>query len=163
ADPARHPRQAEDDQAAGGAEARRHLQRSYPRSGPERSLQGIWAELARGCSGALGDSAVQVLYSAGNVDLIRHRPAGGPFTTRPSLEGANLSRGIARIAPSASLKAEFLALYLRSRTTQTFWSVFQQGTTFNEIPIALVRILPVLVPPIEEQDRIVTFVHEQNC
>jgi type I restriction enzyme S subunit len=101
------------------------------------------------------------VLSTGDV-LLGIRASVGMAAVAPhSLEGANLSRGIARIVPSASIQADFLVLYLRSRTTQQFWTTFQQGTTFNEIPIGLVRTLPVLVPPVQEQHRIVTVVHEQ--
>jgi type I restriction enzyme S subunit len=101
------------------------------------------------------------VITTGDVLLGIRASVGAAAVAPPSLNGANLSRGIARIALGASLKSEFLTLYLRSRTTQVFWTAFQQGTTFNEIPIALVRTLPVLVPPVEEQRRIVTWVREQ--
>jgi type I restriction enzyme S subunit len=101
------------------------------------------------------------VLAAGDVLLGIRASVGMAAVAPPSLKGANLSRGIARISTGAWLKAGFAVLYLRSRTTQVFWTTFQQGTTFNEIPIGLVRTLPVLVPPIEEQQRIETAVHEQ--
>lgn len=98
----------------------------------------------------------------GDVLLGIRASVGKAAVAPPSLDGANLSRGIARIALGPSLDPHYLALYLQSQVAQQFWSACQQGTTFNEIPIALVRVLPVLLPPLQEQRSIVAVVQEQN-
>ena len=56
ADPALHPRQAEADQAAGGAEAGHHPPRRHPRPRPQRPPQALRRGVAGGCAGALGRS-----------------------------------------------------------------------------------------------------------
>jgi type I restriction enzyme S subunit len=71
-----------------------------------------------------------------------------------TLRGANLSRGVARIVPSGLIASEFLVAALRAGSTATYWQLAQQGSTFNEVSIATVRDLPVLVPPNEEQKEI---------
>ena len=78
----------------------------------------------------------------------------------PWLDGANLSRGIARIVPSAALRPAFLVCYLRSSVAKDYWGTMMQGSTFGEVSIETVRELPVPLPPPEEQDRIVAEVSE---
>ena len=60
ADPALHPRQAEADQAAGGAEAGHHPPRRHPRPRPQRPPQALGRGVAGGCAGALGGACRSV-------------------------------------------------------------------------------------------------------
>jgi type I restriction enzyme S subunit len=49
-----------------------------------------------------------------------------------------------------------LVLFLRSRATGGYWDYARQGTTFNEVAISAVRVLPILVPTKTEQQEILT-------
>lgn len=80
-----------------------------------------------------------------------------------SLVGANVSRGIARIAPSQFIRSEFLYWYLNSKNARRYWSLVQHGSTFEQVPIMAVKELPVLLPSIEEQDAIVRELDEKTA
>jgi type I restriction enzyme S subunit len=74
------------------------------------------------------------------------------------LNGANLSRGVARIAPGPEIKNDFLVCYLRSEATMRYWLLAKQGSTFNEISIETVKNLRVCVPESEEQREIADYI-----
>jgi type I restriction enzyme S subunit len=93
--------------------------------------------------------------TGGEVILGIRASIGSAHVVPDELEGANLSRGIARIVPGSQLTAEYLVLYLRSHATSEYWEVAKQGTTFSEVSIETVRSLPVVVPPSEVQIRVV--------
>lgn len=92
--------------------------------------------------------------SAGDVVLGIRASIGAAHQVPPALAGVNLSRGVARIVPNAEVSPRYLVQYLRSRATAGYWEFARQGTTFNEVAIASVRALPVVLPPRETQDRI---------
>lgn len=70
-----------------------------------------------------------------------------------ALAGANVSRTIAVIEPDSRLEPQFLRLYLMSRAAG---SGFQTtGTTRASLNISVIRAMPVPVPPLDEQRRIV--------
>ena len=78
------------------------------------------------------------------------------------LEGANLSRGVARIATGPLILNRFLVFYLRSEATTKYWLLGKQGSTFNEVSIDTVKNLKVCVPPVSEQDSIACYTQETS-
>lgn len=76
---------------------------------------------------------------------------GAVHVVPAALDGANLSRGVARIVPGEGVVTRYLRDFIASRCAEEYWQRFKQGSTFNEIPIGLVRELPVALPPLEEQ------------
>lgn len=94
---------------------------------------------------------------AGDVILGIRASIGAAYVVPKELEGANLSRGIARIAVSDEVQAEYLKFYLSSNHAENYWSLAQQGATFNEVSIANVRELSVPLPPFAEQHQIADY------
>lgn len=91
---------------------------------------------------------------AGDVVLGIRASIGAAHKIPQALVGVNLSRGVARIVPNAEISSDYLVQYLRSRATASYWDYARQGTTFNEVAISSVRMLPVVVPPVPVQSDI---------
>jgi type I restriction enzyme, S subunit len=98
----------------------------------------------------------------GDVILGIRASIGAAHVVPQELAGANLSRGIARIVTDNSLVPTFLMFFLRCREVQEYWRLFKQGSTFNEVSIETVRELPILLPPIAEQERISAWVKAKD-
>jgi type I restriction enzyme, S subunit len=94
----------------------------------------------------------------GDVILGIRASIGAAYVVPIYLEGANLSRGIARIVLKNGILAKYFVLYLQTKQVDQYWELTQQGSTFNEVSIANVRELSVTIPSAAEQDRIVEFV-----
>jgi len=72
-----------------------------------------------------------------------------------SLEGANLSRGVARISPRKNLNSKFLFYALQSKYVSEQFKMITKGTTFPEITIAELRNIRIPIPNSKkEQERI---------
>ena len=71
------------------------------------------------------------------------------------LEGANVSRDVARIAPTAGLEAAFLAYYLGGPQAYTYFAGAARGVGVRGVNIGDLRTMPVPVPPPSAQLRIV--------
>ncbi|UIP26004.1 restriction endonuclease subunit S [Acinetobacter towneri] len=93
----------------------------------------------------------------GEVILGIRASIGAAFVVPMSFKGVNLSRGIARIIPNALLKSDFLVWYFKSNAVDQYWGLSKQGSTFSEVSIETVRELSVVVPPIDEQEKISEF------
>ena len=77
----------------------------------------------------------------------------------PQLDGANLTQGTARIAPSERALRWYLIEYLRSAPVQAWIQKQVKGATFREITLTRLRELPVKLPPIELQNRFSNILH----
>lgn len=73
----------------------------------------------------------------------------------PSVAGANLTQGTARLSPAASVSPHFLLWVMRSPATMKQGELEAKGSTFKEITLARLRQLRIPVPPLHEQDAIV--------
>lgn len=71
------------------------------------------------------------------------------------LDGANLTQGTARIAPSEKALAPYLYWALQSRDVATSIQAATKGSTFKEITLGRLRTISVPLPPLPEQHRIV--------
>jgi type I restriction enzyme S subunit len=99
----------------------------------------------------------------GGEVLLGIRASIGAAHVAPAwLEGANLSRGVARIMPSAAIMSHYLVFYLRSEATANYWLLAKQGSTFNEVSIETVKNLRACLPSIAEQVTIVSHVDQLN-
>ena len=65
----------------------------------------------------------------------------------PELDGANLTQGTARIAPSRQIEKHFLLWQIRSAHRQGWIKQQIKGTTFLEITLARLREMPIFIPP----------------
>lgn len=91
----------------------------------------------------------------GEVILGIRATIGAAFVVSDSLKNINLSRGVARIECSKQILAGYLVYFLSSRGAFEYWGLAKQGSTFSEVSIATVRELPVTVPPLVEQEKII--------
>ncbi|HRD74867.1 MAG TPA: restriction endonuclease subunit S, partial [Hyphomicrobiaceae bacterium] len=71
------------------------------------------------------------------------------------LNGANLTQGTARIAASADADPRYLYWELQSRAAIEAIEKASKGSTFREITLGRLRTIPVRLPPLHEQRRIV--------
>ncbi len=76
------------------------------------------------------------------------------------LDGANLTQGTARIAPSEKATAPYLYWALQGRVASEVVQNVTKGSTFKEITLGRLRTIPVPLPPITEQHRIVRKLNE---
>jgi len=72
----------------------------------------------------------------------------------PDLDGANISRGVARISPKSDCSRRFLLWAMRSRRIQDCIKKEIKGTTYAELTLPALRRIKMLVPPRSEQNRI---------
>src|SRR6266849_530888 len=69
--------------------------------------------------------------------------------------GVNVSRDVARIAPLPGIDASFVAAYLMSPPALQYLRQRARGVAVKGVNIAVLRSMPIPLPPQEEQNRIV--------
>ncbi|MGW8729147.1 restriction endonuclease subunit S [Streptomyces sp. NPDC055808] len=79
-----------------------------------------------------------------------------------SIESANVSRDVARIAPLPGLDVEYLHLYFQSKFAQNYLENHARGVAVKGVNIASIRSMPVVVPPLSSQRAIVEYVQEKQ-
>jgi type I restriction enzyme, S subunit len=89
----------------------------------------------------------------GDIVMSIRATVGTTAVVPPSLDGANLTQGTARIAPGPDALLPFLLHYLRSHGAQRWIQRQVKGATFKEITLGRLRELPVLLPPIGIQKK----------
>jgi type I restriction enzyme S subunit len=98
---------------------------------------------------------------AGDVLLAIRGTYGRVAIVPPELEGGNITQDTARIAPLEHLDARFVAAYLKSPLAQRYFQRVARGVAVKGVNIGDLRTMPLPVPPIEEQLRIVTEVEDR--
>jgi type I restriction enzyme S subunit len=79
-------------------------------------------------------------------------PSFGKVMVVPkALDGANLTQGTARVAPSPAVHPRFLYWALRSKTAFSFWEAAVGGATFRALNLGPLAETPIPVPPISIQ------------
>lgn len=92
---------------------------------------------------------------AGEIVCAIRATVGKVLPVPDELDGANLTQGTARISPKPSVDRAFLLWSLRANSTQSWLATQIKGTTFSEITLTDLRLLPVAVPPsTDEQNAI---------
>jgi type I restriction enzyme S subunit len=74
----------------------------------------------------------------------------------PELDGGNITQDTARLAITDLANRDYIAWYLRSEFAQTYFKKVARGVAVKGVNIADVRLCPVPLPPLAEQQRIVT-------
>lgn len=92
--------------------------------------------------------------NAGELVYSIRASVGAVHLVPDELDGANLTQGTARIAPSPTTHPIYLLNALRSSACQSWISLRTKGTTYKEITLATLRELAVPVPPLSEQKAI---------
>ncbi|MDZ7730620.1 MAG: restriction endonuclease subunit S [Natrialbaceae archaeon] len=78
------------------------------------------------------------------------------------LDGVNLSRDAARIAPKESVDNFWLCWALRSESSQRQFEVDEKGATITGVNIRDLKRLILPLPPLEEQKEIATYLSEYD-
>lgn len=89
----------------------------------------------------------RTMLETGDTHMSVRATVGTTAMVPTALKGANLSRGIARIAPAESVDGTYLLEYIRSDSGQRWIASKRKGITFLEINIAKLREMPVPIPP----------------
>lgn len=87
----------------------------------------------------------------GDIVMSIRATVGTTALVPPSIAGANLTQGTARIAPSETVQRQYLLHMLRTPGIQNWIQRQVKGATFREITLSRLRELPVSVPPVAEQ------------
>jgi type I restriction enzyme S subunit len=75
-----------------------------------------------------------------------------------SWAGANIARAVARIAPVESISSNYLLLAMRSDLIQTYCAEATRTLAQPTLNVGLIEVLPIPLPPLAEQHRIVATV-----
>ncbi|MCZ4120801.1 restriction endonuclease subunit S [Streptomyces sp. H39-S7] len=94
----------------------------------------------------ISESYARTQVVAGDLVVTIRATVGKVLPVPPELEGVNLTRGTARVAPSEELAPGYLLWALRSRESQAQLAAAVKGTTFSEITLDQLRDLLVPVP-----------------
>ena len=98
-----------------------------------------------------GELVYAIRGSFGNVEVI-------PL----ELDGVNLSRDAARLAPGSDVDAFWLAFLLRSRFCQEQFKLKEIGATITGVNIRDLKRIVLPVPPKEEQAALVLFLDQET-
>jgi type I restriction enzyme S subunit len=76
------------------------------------------------------------------------------------LDGANLTQGTAKVSPGDRMTSEFLCWAFNSPYCQMSIDQVAKGTTFREITLGQLRCIRLVVPPIQEQKEIASYLSD---
>jgi hypothetical protein len=114
----------------------------------------------RRTSDAIAQRYARSSLHAGDVllGIIRHtRVAVVP----EELAGGNITQGTARLRPGPRITSRFLSHWLSSESAQSWLKARMRGIDMPGLNLADVRKLPVPLPPLEEQHRMVRVIDQQ--
>lgn len=107
----------------------------------------------------IADTFPRSKLDGGEVILGIRASIGAAYVVPDFLKGANLSRGVARIIPAASILSEYLVLFFGAGAVEHYWGLSKQGSTFSEVSIETVRELWLAIPSLCEQEKICRYVN----
>jgi type I restriction enzyme S subunit len=110
---------------------------------------------------ALHDEFKRSELRAGDVVLAIRGSFDRAAVVPDQLEGANVSRDVARIAPLAVLDPRYLAHYLGGPAAYGYFAAVARGVAVRGVNIGDLRSMHIPLPPLEEQRRIVAEVEER--
>jgi type I restriction enzyme S subunit len=128
--------------------------RDYPRDAIE--LEGL-----KRTSHEIASKYKRSTLREGDVLLAIRGTFGRVAIVPRALDGANITQDTARIAPLESLDRRYLAAYLRSDDAQRYFRAVARGVAVKGVNIGDLRTMPIPLPPLEEQRRIVQEVEER--
>jgi type I restriction enzyme S subunit len=98
----------------------------------------------------------------GNEVLVAVRGTlGGVVVAPPECAGYNISREVARITPVAPETAKAIAILIGSAPMQPWLTQRTKGIAYTGINVETLKALPVPMPPLAEQARIVAEVERR--
>lgn len=126
----------------------------YIKTGDIRNGRILEERLSR-TSPAIAADYSRSAVSTGDIVISIRATVGTTAVVPPSLDGANLTQGTARISPGDSVRTAYLLSYLRTEAVQRWIQTQVKGATFREITLGRLRELPVHVPKLPQQDKFV--------
>jgi type I restriction enzyme, S subunit len=96
----------------------------------------------------------RTLLTSGDLVIALRGKIGELALIDEQLIGSNLTRGVALIAPLPKFDSAYLVHYLSSNTNKRVLEKNLHGSALQEIPIATLRKIPAVVPPLPEQHAI---------
>jgi type I restriction enzyme S subunit len=126
-------------------------------SGAELPIEG-YSKTSTEIDAAYARSRVE----GGDLVIAIRASVGKCLQVPPSLSGANLTQGTAKIAPGDHVSGEFLLAYINSTPVQAYLDSRAKGATFKEITLDTLRRTPVLLPSAPEQRAISEKIKEAN-
>lgn len=117
----------------------------YIKTGDIKGGEILEHQLAR-TSREIADSYSRSMISRGDIVMSIRATVGTTALVPPSLDGANLTQGTARISPGSSVLSAYMLSYLRTESIQRWIQAQVKGATFREITLGKLRQLPVHVP-----------------
>jgi Type I restriction modification DNA specificity domain len=97
-----------------------------------------------------GDVLVSIRGTFGRVAIVPEE-----------LAGANITQDTARVTPGTEVDGRYVAAFLRSGHAQQFFRRVARGVAVKGVNLGDLRQLPVPVPPLEEQHRIVAEIEQE--
>jgi type I restriction enzyme S subunit len=94
--------------------------------------------------------------SSGDVVVAIRATVGKCLKVPEGLGGANLTQGTAKVSPGEKVLPDFLLFSMRSNPTQAYFDEMAKGATFKEITLDSLRRVPIALPPVSEQEAIMT-------
>lgn len=98
----------------------------------------------------------------GDVVVAIRATIGKALPVPPELDGANLTQGTAKISPGRRITTEFLLFALRCESASQQFASLAKGTTFLEITLDMLRRFSIPLPPLKEQEDIVSFINVET-
>jgi type I restriction enzyme, S subunit len=128
------------------------------------SVSGSWATLD-GCN-YLDPEKVRTTWSrfrvkSGDLLISASASMGTVAEAGPDVEGAIPYTGIIRVFPGPNVRREFMKWYLVSVPFTTQIDLLKQGSTIQHYGPTHLSRMRLYVPPLDEQDKIVTFLNER--
>lgn len=91
--------------------------------------------------------------NAGDLVMSIRATVGTLALVPPSLTGANLTQGTAKISPGPDIDGKFLFSYINSESCQNWIQRHVKGATFREITLSKLREMPIFVPDRNSQEK----------
>ena len=90
----------------------------------------------------------RTLLAEGDLVIALRGKIGALAVIEKDLIGANLTRGVALLAPLDGCDSKYLCHYLSSPNGKQVFERNLNGSALQEIPIATLRKIPAIVPPL---------------
>ena len=108
----------------------------------------------------IANEFARTFLEGGEILVTVRGTLGGVAVTPASLKGANISREVAMIPLLSELDAQFFTFVIASPMGQAWLTGVTKGIAYAGINIKDLKELPIAVPPLAEQKRIVARVEE---
>ena len=114
-------------------------------------------------SAEISASYKRTVLSTGDLVIALRGKIGELAVADNDLAGANLTRGVAIIPSSSEFDSAYLCHYLCSPLGKQTLERNLNGSALQEIPIATLRLIPAVIPPLPEQRAIAAALSDMDA